>query len=135
MDRLLPSVELLDQQRSLWLQLESALERAQGALLQGDVAVFGQCTQDQRQCCDQLVRFHPRAEARDAGPPGDAGTSLLHEIECVQRRVQHLNRVHAALLQRASRSLRILRNRIARSDISYEPPPSLQHSTLLTPRG
>ncbi len=129
------SVELLDQQRSLWLQLECALERAQGALLQGDVAVFEQCTQEQRQCCGQLARFRSQAEPRHAGPLYSASTSLLHDIERTQRRVRQLNRVHAALLRRASRSLQILRNRITRPDVAYAPSASWQQSTLLTPRG
>lgn len=135
MDRGVLSVEFLEQQRKLWLQLESALERAQSSLLQGDVAGFEQCTQDQRQCCDQLQRFPPLSEPSAAGPPGSDGLSLLPDIERAQRRVRHLNRVHAALLRRASRSLQILRNRIAQSDVAYAPPASWQQHTPLLPRG
>jgi hypothetical protein len=53
------SIEALERQHRLWLQLASALERAQNALLRGDIAVFDECTKEQGECCCQLI---PRRE-------------------------------------------------------------------------
>jgi hypothetical protein len=60
----------------------------------------------------------------------------LEEIERTHRRVRHLNRVHAALLRRASRSLEILRNLMRPTGTIYAPSAGWQQqaSTLL-PRG
>jgi hypothetical protein len=127
------SIESLEQQRSLWLQLASALERAQGALLRGEVAVFEECTREQGECCHQLI---PRRELEWDRAQGQPTAAILEEIGHAQQRVRHLNRVHAALLRRASRSLEILRNLMRQADTIYVPSVSWQQggSTLL-PRG
>jgi len=126
------SLESLDRQRCLWLQLASALERAQGALLRGEVAVFEECTKEQGECCHRLIPWHELEQARGQGQPTAA---ILDEIERAQQRVRHLNRVHA-LLRRASRSLEILRNLMRQTGTIYAPSVSWQQggSTLL-PRG
>jgi hypothetical protein len=127
------SIEALERQCCLWLQLASALERAQGALLRGEVAVFEECTKEQSECCEQLI---PRRELERVRGQGQATATIMEEIESTQRRVRHLNRVHAALLRRASRSLEILRNLMRQADTIYVPSVSWQQggSTLL-PRG
>ncbi len=111
------SPDFLEQRLKLWLRLAESLDQARAALLQGDVVLFEQSTQAESSCCDQLVglgQLHrleqePAAEAR----------VLLEEIRRTQLRVRHLNRVHAALLRRASRSLRILRNLVAAPGVPY----------------
>ena len=127
------SLESLERQRCLWLQLASALERAQGALLRGEVPVFEECTKEQGECCHRLIPWHELEQARGQGQPTAA---ILDEIERAQQRVRHLNRVHAALLRRASRSLEILRNLMRQTGTIYAPSVSWQQggSTLL-PRG
>ena len=127
------SIEALERQCCLWLQLASALERAQGALLRGEVAVFVQCTKEQSECCEQLI---PRRELVRVRAQGQPAAAIMEEIESAQRRVRHLNRVHAALLRRASRSLEILRNLMRQTGTIYAPSVSWQQqaSTLL-PRG
>jgi hypothetical protein len=127
------SIESLERQRYLWLQLARALERAQGALLRGEVAVFEECTKEQGECCHQLI---PRRELERAWGQGQPNSVILEEIESAQQRVRHLNRVHAALLRRASRSLEILRNLMRQTGTIYAPSVSWQQqaSTLL-PRG
>jgi hypothetical protein len=124
------SMESLERQRCLWLQLASALERAQGALLSGEVAVFEECTKEQGECCHRLIPRHELEQARGQGQPTAA---ILDEIERAQQRVRHLNRVHAALLRRASRSLEILRNLMRQTGTIYAPSVSWQQraSTLL----
>lgn len=111
------SPELLEQRLKLWLRLAESLDQAQRALLQGDVGLFEQSTQDEKICCDQLVGLEQFQRSEET-PGGDA-ISLVQEIKRTQLRVRHLNRVHAALLRRASRSLRILRNLIAAPGVPY----------------
>lgn len=127
------SIESLERQRCLWLQLASALERAQAALLRGEVAVLEECTKEQGECCRQLI---PRRELERACGQIQPTASILEEIERTQERVRHLNRVHAALLRRASRSLEILRNLMRPTGTIYAPSACWQQqaSTLL-PRG
>ena len=127
------SIESLERQRCLWLQLASALERAQGALLRGELAVFEECTREQSECCGQLI---PRRELERVRGQAQPTAAIMEEIESAQRRVRHLNRLHAALLRRASRSLEILRNLMRQTGTVYAPSISWQQqaSTLL-PRG
>jgi hypothetical protein len=118
MDPNLLSSECLEQQRGLWLRLAESLEQAQEALLHGKVANFERCTEEQKQCCDRL-----RVLAAAAHPVTVSGRNeaLIQEIRQVQSRVRHLNRVHAALLRRAARSLVILRNLLAGPQHAYAP--------------
>ena len=109
------SSECLEQQRGLWLRLAEFLEQAQDALLQGKVELFELCTEEQQQCCDQLRALGPVKVSSSS----DASAALTAEIKQVQLRVRHLNRVHAALLRRASRSLLILRNLLNGSQTPY----------------
>ena len=113
------SPELLEQRLKLWLRLAESLDHARDALLRGDVAFFEQSTQEEKCCCDQLVGFGQFQRLGEA--PAGAAMVLLEEIKRTQLRVRHLNRVHAALLRRASRALRILRNLMAAPDANYLP--------------
>src|ERR1700751_2230822 len=125
------SIESLEQQRCLWLQLARALERAQVALLRGDVAAFEERTREQNECCEQLV---PRAELDRVRGDGQTPVSLLHDIDSAKRRVRHLNCVHGALLRRAIRSLAILRNLMRQRGTIYTPSASWQqHASTLFP--
>jgi hypothetical protein len=137
-----PLVELLEQQRSLWLQLAVSIEQAQIALLGGDVALLERSTEEQARFCSQLVALCPPVLERTNGwpqtsPPAFSPTTgaaplrrpgkdrardldpLVEEIRCVRKRVRHLARVHAALLRRASRSVCILRNLLEGPKITY----------------
>lgn len=105
----------LDQMKHLWLDLADALEQSHGALLRGDVARFEEQINRQQRCCAELRCLDGTVENPDRG------RSLLEDIEGIQKRVRHLNRVHAALLRRACRSLVIARNLLAASHASYTP--------------
>jgi hypothetical protein len=111
------SPDFLEQRLKLWLRLAESLDQARAALLQGDVVLFEQSTQAESSCCDQLVGLG-RLHRLEQGPAAEARV-LLEEIRRTQLRVRHLNRVHAALLRRASRSLQILRNLIAAPGVPY----------------
>ena len=120
------SIEALERQRGVWLQLAAALERAQDALLRGDVAAFEDCTREQGECCQELVERNELEQARGHAPA--TSTSLFEDIACAQRRVRHLNCVHAALLRRATRSLAILRNLMRQKETIYTPSANCQQS-------
>jgi hypothetical protein len=63
--------------------------------------------------------------SREASPmhlAGERGAMLQRELARVQLRVQHLGRVHAALLRRARRSLTALSNVLAVQAPTYMPP-------------
>ena len=127
------SIESLERQRILWLQLANALERAQSALLRGEVAAFEECTREQRECCEQLIA---RRELERARCQDKSTAATLEEIESAQRRVRHLNRIHAALLRRAIRSLTILRNLMRQTGTIYAPSVAWQQRTsTLLPEG
>lgn len=126
------SIESLERQRGIWLELAGSLERAQVALLCGDVAGFEECTREQNECCEQLV---PQAELDRFRGDGQIPISLFHEIDRARRRVRHLNCVHAALLRRAIRSLAILRNLMSQRGTLYAPSACWQqHASTLCPR-
>jgi len=120
------SIEALERQRGLWLQLAAALERAQGALLHGEVAAFEEYTREQGECCQELVAWSELDQSRGEGHAPIAAASLFDDIARAQKRVRHLNCVHAALLRRASRSLAILRNLMRQRGTIYAPSASWQ---------
>ncbi len=123
------SIEALEQQRSLWLQLATALERAQNALLRGDVAAFEDCTREQGECCHELVERNQLDHGH--GHAALATAPLFEDIDRAQKRVRHLNCVHAALLRRATRSLAILRNLMRQRGTIYTPSANCQQSAWL----
>jgi hypothetical protein len=128
-------LEALRQQLEVWSRLAAALEHAQGALLSGDAAEFERWTELQADCCRDYRRvFREASEPATGGTSADDRAALLAEIGQARRRVRHLNRVHAALLLRASRSLRILRNLLSGSGTPYAPPASLHQVPLLAER-
>ncbi len=130
------SIDFLQQQYQVWVELADAIRGAQAALLKGEIVAFEQSTQEQQQCCNRLLAC--RQPDQPAGRPELSGEdpALRREIERVQREIRHLNRVHAALLRRASRSLHILRNMLMRSDASYGPPAAhLAETPVLASKG
>jgi hypothetical protein len=130
------SIDSLLQQYQLWLELAEALQRAQAALLHGEIAAFERSTREQQLCCDRLLAWRQPDEASGSREASGEDVGLRLEIERVQREVRHLNRVHAALLRRASRSLQILCNLLMRSEPAYKPPPAqLPDSRSLASRG
>jgi hypothetical protein len=106
-----------------------ALERSQAALLTGDVAALELHTAEQSRCCERLSGLPGRGllhhcQNREPEESDSDITALAVEIEQVRMRVRSLNRVHAALLRRASRSLQILQNLTAASALTYASPAS-----------
>ena len=130
------SIDSLQQQYQVWLELAEAIQRAQVALLHGEINAFERSTQEQQLCCDRLLAWHQPDGASASRDVSGEDAALRLEIERVQREVRHLNRVHAALLRRASRSLQILRNLLMRSEAAYQPPAAqLPDSRSLESRG
>jgi hypothetical protein len=127
-------IDPLEQQLELWLRLAGALEQAQRALLSGDVTGFERFTEIQAECCRQYRGLGSGEAGIFVREPGMKPT-LLAEIQQAQRRVRHLNQVHAALLQRASRSLRILRNLITSPAVPYQPATLPDGKYLPAPKG
>jgi len=127
------SADMLAEQLTLWNQLAAALEQAQAALLNGDIERFEQHTAQQRQCCERLLENGEANPSRfDVAQPGvDA---ILKDIRKAQKEVRRLTRIHAALLQRAGRSIVILRNLIARNGLAYAPSSFLQTEAPLSGR-
>lgn len=124
--------EMLEQERALWLGLADAIERAQSALLRGDLVAFEQSTTEQARCCQQyhLQGAQPRSKAVPDGT-SDGCDTLLRSLDEARRKVRHLNLVQAALLRRAHRSLRIVRHLLGGSEDPYSPPASLHQAPAL----
>src|SRR5258705_151564 len=78
MSVLVCSLQSLEQQCSLWLQLAGALEQAQAALLAGDVASFEQRTAEQNQYCHQLKSLV------GAGLPAKASGPMVSGLNSAQ---------------------------------------------------
>ncbi|PYX41237.1 MAG: hypothetical protein DMG81_04275 [Acidobacteria bacterium] len=123
------SADMLAQQLELWNQLASALEEAQAALLSGNIERFEQQTEQQRLCCDRLLANAGEANPSEFGKPGVE--AILKNMRNAQKEVRRLTRIHAALLQRAGRSLVILRNLITRNGLAYAPSSFLQSDAAL----
>lgn len=123
----------LEQQYQVWLELADAIQGAQTALLKGEIVAFERRTEEQRRCCEQLLACRQPDEVAGSQELSGDDTALRLEIEKVQREVRHLNRVHAALLRRASRSLQILRNLLMRSEGAYKPAAQLPDMRSLAP--
>jgi flagellar biosynthesis/type III secretory pathway chaperone len=114
------SAKSLEEQYELWLRLADALERAQHSLLTGELKSFEHCTEEQRACCEKLRQL--ASDSIPAQEQTDPSVAAWNErIDQIRRKVRHLNRVHAALLRRASRSLQILRNLMAGTSRRYTP--------------
>lgn len=128
-------LETLKQQLEVWSRLAAAIETAQRALLSGDAAEFERSTELQADCCRDYRKLGCAAStlATLATPASDS-CGLVAEIEQARNRVRHLNRVHAALLRRATRSLRILHHLLSGSEAPYAPPATLRQPPLSVER-
>jgi hypothetical protein len=115
-------MQILEEQCRLWSELASALEQAQVALLAGDLASFEQHTVEQSEHCRALQSLSSKVVSK-CEPEGDGrAASLADEVEKLRSRVRHLNRVHAALLRRATRSALILQNLMVMGETLYSVP-------------
>jgi hypothetical protein len=106
-----PTGTTVEQIATVLEELETSLEAAQKAMLSGDLAGLEQATGQQlvlQPTLQELVRDQPALSA-------DSG--LVSSF----RRLQHLARVHLALLGRAQQAQRILANRRAGLQSSYAP--------------
>jgi hypothetical protein len=123
-------IERLRQQLDTWLRLAEAIERSQRALLQGDLAEIERSTKNQAECC------HPCRETQLARSEAitESESELFTRIEQARQRVRHQNRVHAELLRRANRSLRILRHLLT-GGAAYGPPQTPDQPLLPGERG
>ena len=121
----------VEQQIVLLRELACAFENAQQAIVAQDLEGFERQTGRQQALCRQLCALQEKqgqlgeANASSCGSSESAASQrwadLLQELALVQERVRHLNGVHAALLRRAQRSLRILANIFATSSGIYGP--------------
>ena len=121
----------LEHQLELWMRLATAIEQAQSALLNGDVGEFERSTEVQADCCRQYEALRIPDSSKHAPVPNAVDGPLLEKIEQARQRVRRLNRTHAALLLRASRSLRILKNLLSGSEAPYAPPAALRCAPML----
>jgi hypothetical protein len=136
MDQQLNSAFVRQGQRLAILQeLRVALEQAQAALLASDAEQLEKQTASQLQLCRTLQAL---AVAEAGGPnqsdwatlPKGAAdpavrqrwSALGQHLAAVERQISHLNRVHAALLRKAYRSVRIFARLLSSSAITYTPP-------------
>lgn len=118
-------IEQLHRQLDAWRRLAEAIERSQDALLRGNLAEFARSTETQVACCQQCQQSWAAEEQSMAA----SDTELLARVEQARHRVRHLNRVHADLLRRANRSLRILRHLLT-GGAAYGPPQTPDQSLL-----
>jgi hypothetical protein len=128
----------VERRLALMRDLAATLEQAQAAVLAGNLEMIEAHTVRQRDLCEalrQLTISTVSAGGRAMQPPGpedpaaespspkhEQWSALLGELAEVESRVGHLNRVHAALLRRAQRSLAIVSRLLASSEITYSPP-------------
>src|SRR5262249_6664888 len=87
----------------------------------GDLREFERATQEQAECCRRYRMLESRSNGASENEPQEFA-DLRGQIEFVRHKVCHLNRVHAELLRRASRSLVILRNLLSSQETVYAPP-------------
>lgn len=120
----------LAQQLQLWLRLAAAIEQSQSFLLRGDLTEFERATEAQAECCRQYRALQSQDVPQDSEPD----PALRVRIELARAKVRHLNRTHAELLRRASRSVRILRNLMSSVQGVYNAPPAL-HQLPALPEG
>jgi hypothetical protein len=136
--RLSSSFARVERRLALMRELAGTLEQAQGALLAADVKRLEAHTLRQRELCDQLrllASLVPASGDHAMEPekahlpddpfspqPSERWSVLLQELVLVESRVRHLNQVHAALVQRARRSLAIISRLLAGSGITYTLP-------------
>jgi hypothetical protein len=141
MDQLLTQyLALFERRLTVMRQLAVELERGQRSVVQFDGELLAQQSAQQLALCEELHAMETElgrlyrqisdenkhsAAAADSSPlnlAGERGASLREELVRVQRQVQHLGRVHAALLRRARRSLTALTNVLAIQAPTYSPP-------------
>ena len=133
------SFERVERRLALMRELAGMLEQTQAALLASDLERIEAHTVRQRELCDALRLLEapgtspgkdaPRKRTRVHLPEGSLSpelrerwSTLSQELAQVQSRVGHLNRVHAALLRRARRSLAIVSRLLASSAATYTLP-------------
>jgi hypothetical protein len=134
------------QQRQLVLmgELASVIEQSHAALLASDIKKIGLYTARQHALCEALSRptyplprhdeaIGARMEASVASGSfirsrelEQKSEELSREMAKMRARIQHLNRVQAALLRRSRRSLEILIHLLASCATTYSAPKSCQ---------
>jgi len=112
---------LLQDRLDLFTCLEDELEQAQAALLRRDLKGLEVHTARQRELCLALQRpfSDPALDTQEDTAPSEHRATLLAELDKVAVRIRYLNRVHAALLARAGRSLAILERVLASAAVTY----------------
>jgi hypothetical protein len=157
MDQDLSSVnELLARRVGLMRELANCLDRAQVAVLNSDPGQMSAQTTRQRELCEQLRRLAselmpeqvpPLAPAASSNPASQGPDTadllpaqlrreaLLVELAEVEARVAHLNRIYAALLRRARRTVDIFCRVLANSGVTYIPPGPQPPSAIPYSRG
>jgi hypothetical protein len=130
------TLDFLRHRRALWLQLASAIETAQTALLAHDFKRFLAVVEIQSNLCSQLgeqkdpfdggscrIQRELSRDANRANRPsaqGDEWLALVREVSFARARVRHANRVQAAFLKYAGRSARTLCNTRKEAGETYD---------------
>ena len=128
---------VLELRLSLLDQLASALTAAQAALLKSDLGSFEAQTSQQLHLCHalQTQRLKTPRAAPDTGPAAaeifqQRHRELQEQVQAMEERVRRLNRTHACLLQRAQRSLAVLRHIVASQSPTYLPEVGIRESEV-----
>jgi FlgN protein len=141
------SLHLLERRLTLMRQLAGSLELVQTAVVRSDLRGIDAHTIRQQELCEALAQLEAEAVSQSLQTltPNESGhrkprigmlledgvissevrqryTNLAQELTQIELRVSQLNRVYAALLRRAQRTLEVFMRVLASSANTYSPP-------------
>jgi len=151
------SLDLLERRLALMRQLAGSLEQVQTAVVRSDLRGIDAHTVRQQELCEALAQLEAEAVGQSLyrSTPNQSGgkdkmgmlseddafssevrqrcTNLAQELTQIELRVSQLNRVYAALLRRAQRTLEVFMRVLASSANTYSLPkcaPAIGEATL-----
>lgn len=116
----LPDFHLLQRRVGQMHELADVLEQAQAALINRDLRGIERLTARQRELCALLREVETKTRSQDYLP--EQQSAMACELTAAGKRVRDLNRLHAALLRRARRTVDIFCRVLASCAVTYAPP-------------
>jgi|SRR5436853_6943602 len=117
------SLGALEQRLALMQELAAELEEAQAAIVASDRNELQLHTERQRALCEAVCAFSSPPVPAEVSPDFRQRRNILtQKLAEIENRVRRLNRIHAALVRRAQRTLAIFSRALASSAITYVPP-------------
>ena len=126
------SLGALEQRSALMQELAGELEQAQAAIVASDSNEFQLHTDRQRTLCEAVCALSSPPAPAEVSPDFQQRREILtQKLAKIENRVRQLNRIHAALVRRAQRTLAIFSRALASSALTYVAPQAQTSSTEL----